>query len=469
MKLYQLGLRVAAARIRRGELTSEAYARALLARSAELESRLHAFAWLDPGQVIERARAADAQRAAGRPLADLHGIPAGVKDIIATRAIPTRMGSPVFADHVPAESAAVVKRLEAAGGFVFGKTVTSELAYFHPGPTRNPWNPAHTPGGSSMGSAAAVAAGMVPMAIGTQTNGSVIRPAAFCGCVGYKPSAGLIARTGIQPFSPTLDQVGVFARSVEDAALAAAALVGHDPQDPHSLATGVSADAVREFRPLSRPPRLAAVRSPVWAQADAAAQRAFDQSLAQLAAAGAVIEDVELPAGFEAAHATHRTIMVAEGARSLQALQAAQRAQLSTPLNQLIDAGRVIGEAPLAEARAHRLRLIDDARTLWSRFDAIVTPPVRGEAPATLEHTGDPVFCTIWSLLGLPAITVPVGPGPGGLPLGLQIVGGALADAMLLSTAQWCARVLGDSVRFPTEPEDTAGSQPDNERSEQWA
>jgi Asp-tRNA(Asn)/Glu-tRNA(Gln) amidotransferase A subunit family amidase len=161
--------------------------------------------------------------------------------------------------------------------------------------------------------------------------------------------------------------------------------------------------------------------------------------------------------------------MVAEGARTLQALQAAHRAQLSVPLNQLIDAGRAIGAAPLAEARAHRLRLIDDVRALWSPFDAIVTPPARGEAPATLEHTGDPVFCTIWSLLGLPAITVPAGRGPGGLPLGLQIVGGVLADAMLLSTAQWCARVLGDSVRFPTEPEDTTGSQPDNERSEQWA
>ncbi|MCK7498143.1 MAG: amidase [Comamonadaceae bacterium] len=363
-----------------------------------MEPRIHAFARLDPAAAREGHESPTFGTASGEPPGLLHGIPVGIKDIIATAGIPTEMGSALFAGRVPKQSAAVVQRLEAEGGFVFGKTVTAELAYFHPGATRNPWNAAHTPGGSSMGSAAAVAAGMLPLALGTQTNGSVIRPAAFCGCVGYKPGAGLIGRSGIQPFSPTLDQVGVFTRSVEDAALAAAALIGPDPDD---VASDAGACTRARLWPLlelhrrdsrrcarrcgSRPNRRSRRRLRLpWHGCAPLARRSRRSSL---------------PPAFGAAHAVQRTIMYAEGARTLGALQAEHRAALSGPLNRLIDEGRAIDGAALAAALTERRALQDEFARFLAGFDAIVTPPARGEAPATREHTGDPVFCTIWMLV----------------------------------------------------------------------
>ena len=222
--LYRLGLYEAAQAVRKDDLTCEELTRALLERIAKHDDAVMAFQWIDPERALELGRRADRRLRSGEAVGPLHGIPLGVKDIIDTAGIPTTLGSPICDGRVPESSAAVVERLEAAGAFVLGKTVTSEFAFFTPGKTRNPWNPAHTPGGSSSGSAAAVAAGFVPAAIGTQTNGSVIRPAAFCGIVGYKPTAGRIPRSGIHPFSASLDQVGVFGRSVPDVALLAAAL-----------------------------------------------------------------------------------------------------------------------------------------------------------------------------------------------------------------------------------------------------
>ena len=334
--LTDLGLAEAAAGIRSRRISSEALTRACLDRIAAREPEVAAWAWLDPEAAMTRARAADAAMAAGRAVGPLHGIPLGIKDIMHTRGIPTEMGSAAFAGFVPDASAAVVERIEAAGAFVLGKTVTAELAYFTPGKTRNPWNPAHTPGGSSSGSAAAVAAGMAPGALGTQTNGSVIRPAAFCGVVGFKPSAGLIPRGGILPFSPSLDQVGVFARRVEDAGLLAAVLVGHDPRDAASIEPGGIAAGMAEPEPLARPPSLLAVRSPVWDQAEAAQQRMFADNLAALRCAGAKVVERELPEPFAEAHAAHRTIMAFEAARQLKDLQSRRRELLSPALNQLI-------------------------------------------------------------------------------------------------------------------------------------
>lgn len=443
MELHQLTLHSAARRLREGFVTSEAYTRALLERIRVLEPGVKAFVWLDEQTALEHARAADRRLAAGKQPGLLHGVPVGVKDIMDVAGVPTGMGSPIFASNVAKCSAAVIERLAVEGGFALGKTVTAELAYFAPGATHNPWNPAHTPGGSSMGSAAAVAAGMAPLALGTQTNGSVIRPAAFCGCVGFKPSAGLIGRSGIQPFSPTLDQVGVFTRTAEDAALATAALLGHDANDPASCREDALRGEIWPLRPLLQPPRLAAVRSPVWVQADENQRALFEQNVARLRAAGAAVEEVELPAEFAGAHDVHRTIMHAEGARTLAALQARHRAQLSAVLNRLIDEGRVIDDARLRDALQERTRLQGALGDLLRSYDAIVTPPATGEAPATLEHTGSPVFCTIWTLAGLPALTLPVGRGPLGLPLGLQIVGGYLEDATALAVAQWCAQAIG--------------------------
>jgi Asp-tRNA(Asn)/Glu-tRNA(Gln) amidotransferase A subunit family amidase len=435
MQTHWLGVGEAREAMRASRLDAQTYADACLTQIGRHDARVQAWAWLSP----ERARAAASACDRLDETLPLRGLPVAVKDIIATAGIPTEMGSPAFAGHVPARAATVVERLQAAGAYVMGKSVTAELAYFTPGKTRNPWNPAHTPGGSSSGSAAAVAAGFVPVAIGTQTNGSVIRPAAYCGVVGFKPSAGLISRAGIQPFSRTLDQVGVFARRVEDAAVFASCLAGHDPQDPASRADAVLSPTVVA---LSAPPRLAAVRSPVWSLADVAQQRSFEQSIARLRAAGAMVEELALDALFNDAHAAQRTIMYAEAARELTVLQATHRAQLSARLNALIDEGRAISDDALAAALALRARLQTAMHSVWLHCDAIITPPATGEAPATLAHTGDPTFCTIWTLCGLPALTLPVARGPQGLPLGLQLVGPDGDDARLLAAAHWCAETL---------------------------
>jgi Asp-tRNA(Asn)/Glu-tRNA(Gln) amidotransferase A subunit family amidase len=441
-------VREAAVAIRRGDLSSEELTRALLERIAGRENAVQAFQWVDPARALELARRADRRLQSGEAVGPLHGIPVGVKDIIDTQGIPTTLGSPVFAGRVPDRSAAVVERFEAAGAFVLGKTVTSEFAFFTPGKTLNPWNPAHTPGGSSSGSAAAVAAGFVPAAIGTQTNGSVIRPAAFCGIVGYKPTAGLIPRSGIHPFSDSLDQVGVFGRSVPDVALMAAVLSRASDDGP--VAGPRNAVISGEAAAAHRPPRLAAVRSPVWGQADAYAQAHFVETVKRLRAAGADVVDQGLPSAFEEAHSLLRTIMFGEAARVFEELQRGCRERLSPPLNQLIDEGLRIPKPAIARALERRndlLRMLDE---FMQGMDGVVTPPATGEAPADLAWTGDPTFCTIWSLYGAPAVAVPTGSGPHGLPLGLQIVGPRFADDRTLSVARWCDERVGRSQRVVT-------------------
>jgi len=434
--LVELSLAAAVQGMASGGISCADYTLACLARIEAREPEVQAWAWLDRELALAKAREADQALTAGRSVGPLHGIPVGIKDIMHTRGLPTGMGSATFAGFIPDDSAAVVEAVERAGAFVLGKTVTSELAYFAPGKTRNPHDPAHTPGGSSSGSAAAVAAGMVPGALGTQTNGSVIRPAAFCGVVGFKPSAGLIPTRGIQPFSPSLDQVGVFTRGVADAGLLASVLI-----DPLAQA-GDMASSLAALTPLDRIPRLLAVRQPVWDQAVPAQQDMFLTSVTRLRQAGADVEERELPEIFNESHSVHRTIMYFEAAHGLLAMQSRHRPQLSDVLNQLIDEGLRIPMAAYEASLARRSLLQQALADFLATTDAIVTPPATGEAPATLEHTGSPAFCTIWSLAGVPAITIPVGSGPSGLPLGLQLVGRHRQDSALLATADWCARAL---------------------------
>lgn len=440
--LHHLGVKQALQGLHAGRFTSEELVRDCLVHIARLDPKIEAWAWLKSELALENARAADHRRRAGKPGA-LQGVPVGIKDIIDVHGVPTRMGSPVFEDYMPPMSARVVRRLEEAGAVMLGKTVTAELAYFAPGKTRNPWNPAHTPGGSSSGSAAAVAARFVPAALGTQTNGSVIRPAAYCGVVGYKPSAGLVSRSGILKFSQTLDQVGVFARGVADAAIVASALIGHSQDDPDSLSDFALVPQDLDPKPLFQPPRLAAVRSPAWHLADGDQQENFTQSIAVLRKAGAAVEAAVLPEAFHQAHEVHRTIMQYEGAQAFAALQAQQRNQLSAELNRLIDAGRQIPEVAYHAVLERRTRLQGELSEFLNRYDGLLTPPARGAAPATLENTGDPAFCTIWTLCGSPALTVPSGLGAHGMPLGLQLVGGYLQDARLLQVGLWCEEAIG--------------------------
>jgi Asp-tRNA(Asn)/Glu-tRNA(Gln) amidotransferase A subunit family amidase len=428
--LFRLNLTEAVRRLASGEITAEAYVRSCLLRVRHLDDAVEAFAWLDPEHAIQRAREADQRLKSGRTPGALHGVPIGVKDLIATRGVPTAMGSPIYTGYVPQTNAEVVDRMVTAGALMFAKTVTTEFAFMVPSKTHNPWNAKHTPGGSSSGSAAAVAAGFCPVAIGTQTNGSVIRPAAFCGVVGYKPGNSVLSTEGILPFSPTLDQPGVFARCVDDAAL----FVAHIAHSRWTISPQISA--------LKHAPRLVATRTPVWHLASEDARQRFAMDVAGLREAGAEVEDIELPASFNDAHKVHRTIMLHEAAACSRAVRQRHGAQLSDFLRKALDEGDRVSKSEYERALKKREMLQRDISRFLDDFDAIVTPPAAGEAPASLETTGDPSFCTIWTLVGVPAVVIPTGLGSHGLPMGLQIVGNQGESNHLLATAMWCERQL---------------------------
>lgn len=426
-QLFRLGLVELVRRVSAGELSAEALAASHIERITELEPTVQAFATFDAGRMRALARAADARVAAGRTPGPLHGVPVGVKDIIYTAGIPTGMGSPIYAQFVPELNAEVVDRLTAAGAYVAGKTVSTEFAFMHPSKTRNPWNPARSPGGSSSGSAAAVAAGFVPAAIGTQTNGSVIRPAAYCGIVGYKPGNAVLSTDGILPFSTTLDQPGVFARCVEDAAL----LLAHVAHSRWAISPQVSV--------LKHAPRLLGVRSPVWDRAQPDQRERFAGDLEALRAAGAQVDEVELPGTFADALRVHRVIMLHEAANLSRQVRAVYGGQMSEALRNALIEGDGISVADYERALKKREALQRDLTRVLDGYDALATPPTPGEAPE-FGSTGDPSFCTLWSLVGVPAITIPTGTGRHGLPLGLQIVGNAGESNHLLATALWCER-----------------------------
>ncbi|HJQ62655.1 MAG TPA: amidase, partial [Burkholderiales bacterium] len=316
--------------IREGQISAVELAEACLARVRELESRVQAWTFLDPEHVLAQARALDEYRKAGNPLGPLHGVPVGIKDIIDTADMPTEDGTVLHAGRTPAQDATVVTRLRAAGAVIMGKTVTTELATYAPGKTRNPHNSEHSPGGSSSGSAAAVACGMVPLAVGSQTNGSVIRPAAFCGTYGFKPTRGLVSRYAVLRQSRTLDQLGVFARSVQDVALICEQIAGYDERDPDTAPPRARIPFVRiamEDPPF--PPRLAFVKTPMWDQTESDTKEAFEELVAHL---GERAEEFALPASASQALDWHRTIMEAEMAASFAAEYEKGRDQLSESL-----------------------------------------------------------------------------------------------------------------------------------------
>ena len=422
--LYNLSVREIVAGVLEKRWSASDVVRAHAERIGALEPDVQAWVQLDLERAARTAEALDS--GAGPDSHALSGAPIAVKDIIDVSGLPTRYGSPIHDAAGPEpESAACVRTLERAGAVILGKTVTTEFAYYMPGKTRNPWNLAHTPGGSSMGSAAAVACGMAAGALGTQTNGSVVRPAAFCGVVGYKPSYGAVPNHGTLDPWPTLDHTGVFARNVGDAALLASVIAK-------------AGRVASQVRFPAHPPRLGVVRSPVWRLAEPAQQSALESNAATLTHVGARVEPLELPQAFDDAHHIHGVIMAYEGARHFGDLQRRCRALMSARFNALLDKGAAIGAPEYSDAlhAAQALRAAFSAAS--AGFDAILTPPAPGEAPATLDETGSPVFCTIWTLLGVPAITIPVARGPAGLPLGLQIVGPYAQDDGLLSAAAWC-------------------------------
>jgi Asp-tRNA(Asn)/Glu-tRNA(Gln) amidotransferase A subunit family amidase len=440
MSLYGLGVAQAAEEIREGRITSAELVADCLKRIEETDSKVEAWAYLDRAHVMKQAEAADEHRAHGRPIGPLHGVPVGIKDIFDTSDMPTEFGSPIWTGRTPRRDATAVAMLRAAGAVIMGKTVTTEYAYFNPGKTRNPHDPSRTPGGSSSGSAAAVAAAMVPGAIGSQTNGSVIRPAAFCGVVGFKPSHGLIPRSGALLLSRALDQVGVFARTVGDAALLAEVMVGFDKEDPDTHPTGRPPLVATAAANPPLPPRFAFVKTPAWKHAEPDTVAAFAELVDAL---GEQVDEIEIGDTYAAAFDQHRMVMEVEMAQNLHRDYEQSASAMSPVLRELIERGRAYKAIDYAHALAAAGSLRNTLDETFNEFDAILTPAAPGAAPAGLGATGNPVFCTLWTFLGLPAITLPLLSSEAGMPMGVQLVGRYRNDARLLRTANWLAHTLG--------------------------
>ena len=421
LDLHTLTATEAARRIRQGKLTAVELMEAYLARIAEREPVVHTFAWFD----ADAARKAASQARPG----PLHGIPVGVKDVLDTADMPSQYGSPIWDGWRPRADSAPVAWAKAAGAVVIGKTVTTEFATRKPGPTANPANPAHTPGGSSSGSAAGVGDAMFPLAYGTQTAGSIIRPAAYCGAVGYKPSYGMIDRAGMKIMSASLDTVGVMARSVADCALFAGAVSGRDLGDP-------------DVRP-GRAPRIGVCRSPSWDAVQPETEALMPRAVDALARAGATVRAWELPDDFADLKAAHPIVMNRESARAMGWELAAHPDAISDGLRERLGFGLARSDAELAGAYQVFDRTQQALPSAMGDLDILLTPSAPGEAPEGLDWTGDPAFNFIWTSLHVPCVTVPAGMGRNGLPLGIQIVGRRGEDRAVLAWAQWVAAAIG--------------------------
>jgi Asp-tRNA(Asn)/Glu-tRNA(Gln) amidotransferase A subunit family amidase len=436
-KLNLLPATEAARLICDGIVNSVQLVEACLGRIREVDGDVQAWAFLDPDHALAQARAADELRLSGQPTGPLHGVPIAIKDIVDTADMPTENGSVLYGGRTPSRDASVVARLRAAGALVMGKTVTTEFAYLSPGKTRNPYNPAHTPGGSSSGSAAAVAAEMVPLALGSQTNGSTIRPAAYCGVIGFKPTHGLISRQGVFALSRTLDHVGLFARSIDDIALLAAQIVGYDERDPDTRprARIPFVEMAAEEPPL--PPMFAFIKTPYWERADEDTKEGFAELVKQLRER---VEEIELLPSAVDAWELHQTIMAAEMAANLEREWDKGRDHLSDQLRAQLERGRNVRALDYQRALSRIAPIYESFVELFEqRYDAILTPAATGTAPKGLSSTGDPIFCTLWTLCGMPAISLPLLQGANALPLGVQLVGPRNGDARLLRTARWLA------------------------------
>jgi len=437
MSLTELSATEAIQKIRDGEISSEEMVQACLERIEQVDGEIEAWAHLKPEHALDQARTLDTQRAEGGPVGPLHGIPVGVKDIFDTETLPTENGTVLDSGRQPLDDCKVVSLLKEAGAVILGKTVTTELAVYGPGKTKNPHNPKHTPGGSSSGSAAAVAAGMVPLAIGSQTNGSTIRPASYCGVIGFKPSFGLIPRTGVLAQSQWLDQVGTFARSLEDVALLTEAIIGHDLGDKHTRARvhPPLCEMVAEEPPMT--PLIAFARTSVWDKAEPSTQEAIEELIEFL---GDDCTDLPLSEPFDKAVEMHGKIMNADLAKSFAGYYEHGKDKLTDILCEMIEDGQKVSAVDYNNAVDYRDLLIFGLNAVFDHYDFIITPATAGEAPEGLGATGSPVFCSLWTYTGAPAISMPFLEGPNGLPLGVQLVGRPGEDAKLLRAANWLSR-----------------------------
>ena len=443
--LFDLTASEAASLVRSRALSPVDLMESLLARSAALEPALRVWAALDPDSAMAQAHDAERRLENGRPVGPLHGVPMGLKDIFYVEGVTNAAGSPILADFVPDYDSTPVSRLKAAGAIIMGKTVTTEFALGDPSPTRNPWNAVHTPGGSSSGSAVGVAARFFPAALGSQTAGSVIRPASFNGVVGMKPTFSRISRRGVVPVSCSLDTVGFFTRSVEDAALLLGVLAGHDVDDPSSSASPVP-DYMYGLGDAS-PPRIGLVRWYFLETCSDDARAATLDAVDKLTGAGAEIEEVEIDFDAEAALEAHRILMAVETASVHRSTFQRRPDDYSPFVRSVIEAGLLTSAVLYVQAQRVRREFCRAVGKALEGFDLLLTTAADAPAPPrSLATTGNPTYQAPWTMVGVPVITLPCGLNPAGLPLGVQLVGRPFAEQGLLSAARWSEAVLDVSL-----------------------
>jgi Asp-tRNA(Asn)/Glu-tRNA(Gln) amidotransferase A subunit family amidase len=437
--LWELTAIEAGRRIRAGIISSEALVAACIGRIEESDGEIRAWRYFDADKALADAIERDELRRRGATLGALHGIPVGVKDIVDTNTMPTEFGSPIHRGRAPRANAAVVDKLLEAGAVIMGKTATTEFAYLKPTETANPHNTAHSPGGSSSGSAAAVAAGHVPLAIGSQTNGSTIRPASFCGLFGFKPTRGMISRRGVLETSKTLDQMGVFARSLEDAALLSDTLSGYDPADCMSFlrARPSALTGARDEPPVQ--PNLVWFDMPFSDRLSPACREGLEEILQAL---GARLERFPYPSAFPEVIRHQQVIHEYEIARALHKEAEDHWDLISELLQPAMERGLAYSDDEYAQSLAMMEKMAGFYTQVFNEYDAIIAPSAPGEAPLKEAGTGDPIFSTLWTFNGLPALTLPLLEGDGDLPMGVQLVGGLEGDDRLFRTAAWVLRHL---------------------------
>ena len=419
--------------LKKGEITSEELVKSYIEQIKKKEKEVEAWEFFDQELVLKQAKKLDELHQFGKH-GDLHGIPVGIKDIFDTEDMPTTDGTEIHKKNPSWNDCTVVSKLKQAGAIIMGKTVTAELAYYSPGKTKNPHDTTRTPGGSSSGSAAAVASHMVPLAVGSQTNGSVIRPASYCGVVGYKPTKGLISRHLVLQISRALDQVGVFANSIEDAALISEQLIGHDKQDPDtSLNPRPKLLAASKEKPPAEPV-LAHIKLPFMNELEEDVKEGFKEIKDELKGK---VDEIELPEGFAGIPDWHKIIMESDMARSFSEEYKKSKNKLSDKIIEAIERGMKYTSVEYNNALAK----IDVANAYFNQFfhdyDVILTPSACGEAPKGLKSTGNPIFCTIWTYCGMPCISLPLLQGKNGLPVGVQLVSSLFDDERLFRNASW--------------------------------
>lgn len=444
---YDLTVTEAASTIAAGELTVVQLVKSCLERIDALDDKIQAWALVDREGAMEAAYRLDHELHKGQRRGPLHGIPVGIKDIFYTAGLRTEAGSRSWSGFVPSYDATVVARLKEAGAIVLGKTHTTEFAFSDTAPTRNPWDTNHTPGGSSSGSGAAVAARMCPAAFGSQTGGSTLRPAAYNGIVGFKPQHGRISTYGVVPLSWTMDHVGILTRTVEDSALIFQAVAGYDPQDLHSLDEKVpdclvSLDSQQKLH-------LGLVRQHFFDHANEEMQRHTEEIAERLRRAGAEVEEIAVPSSFAELDEINRIIMSVESAAYHQEMFAKRKDQYRPGIRKRIEEGLAIPATEYAKILQLRLQQRADVGSLLRQVDALLTPGAPGTAPRDLTTTGDPVMQRPWTTIGLPSISLPTGLGQNGLPLAIQLVGAPLAEDRLLAVARWCERALDVHLQLP--------------------